>query len=95
MALALATQEVIWLRYLVEEFGLPSSGATKIMMDSKSAINIATNLGYTHRTKHINLRAHFVNDHVKSVSLSLTCVSPEKQFADFLTKAVPHRALRI
>ena len=62
MTLALATQEVLWLRYLLEEFGLQSSGATKIMMDNKSAICMATNLGYTPRAKHIYPRAHFVRD---------------------------------
>ena len=89
MALALATQEVLWLRYLLTELGLQSSGATKIMMDNKSAISMATNLGYTPRAKHIDLRAHFVRDHVESGNISLEYVPSEDQLADFLTKAIP------
>ena len=88
MALALATQEVLWLQHLLEERGLQSSGATKIMMDKKSAISMATSLGYTPRAKHIGLRAHFVCDPVESKNISLKYVPVEDQFADFLTKAI-------
>uniref|UniRef100_A0AAV1V1Y8 Uncharacterized protein n=1 Tax=Peronospora matthiolae TaxID=2874970 RepID=A0AAV1V1Y8_9STRA len=49
MALVLATQEVLRLRYLLEELGLQLSGATKVMMDNKSAMSMAMNLGYTPR----------------------------------------------
>ena len=53
MTLALVMQEVLWLRYLLEELGIQSAGASKILMDNKSAISIATNQGHTPRTKHI------------------------------------------
>ena len=89
MVLALAKQEVLWLRYLLEELGLQSSGATKIMINNKSAIGMATNLGYTPRAKHIYMRAQFVRDHMESGNVSLTLVPSEDQFADFLTKAIP------
>lgn len=36
MALALATQEVMWLRFLLNELGLQSSGASTILMDNES-----------------------------------------------------------
>ena len=59
------------------------------MMDNKSAISMATNLGYTPRAKHIDLRDHFVRDHVESGNISLKYVPSEDQLADFLTKAIP------
>ncbi|KAJ0389486.1 hypothetical protein ATCC90586_012101 [Pythium insidiosum] len=89
MALSLATQEVVWIRFLLAEMGLQPRGASTILLDNKSAISIATNQGYTPRAKHIDLRAHFVRDHVEQGDIALKHVPTEQQLADFLTKPVP------
>lgn len=89
ISLALATQEVMWLRFLLNELGLQLSGPSTILMDNKSAISMATNQGYTPRAKHIDLRAHFVRDYVQNKDIKLEYVPSEKQLADFLTKAIP------
>ncbi|KAJ0392242.1 hypothetical protein ATCC90586_011424 [Pythium insidiosum] len=49
MALALATQEVVWLRFLLAEMGLEQHAPTSIYMGNKAANSIATNHGYTAR----------------------------------------------
>ena len=59
------------------------------MMDYKSAISMATNLGYMPRAKHIDLWTYFVRDHVESGNISLTYVPSEDQLANFLTKTIP------
>ena len=41
MALALATQEVLWIRYLLKEMGVTCKTANTVHMDNKSAISIA------------------------------------------------------
>ncbi|POM62824.1 polyprotein [Phytophthora palmivora] len=69
MSMALAVQEVVWLRQLLEGMGLKSVGATPVFVDNKSAISMATNHGYTPRAKHIDLRAHFVRDHVSKETM--------------------------
>ncbi|GMF37522.1 unnamed protein product [Phytophthora lilii] len=89
MALALASQEVIWLRYLLAEMGYKIGNASTIYLDNKSAISIATNHGYTPRAKHIDLRAHFVRDHVEAGNIKLEHVPSSEQLADYLTKAIP------
>ncbi|KAL3665196.1 hypothetical protein V7S43_019066 [Phytophthora oleae] len=89
MALALTTQEVVWLRFLLQEMGVKVDGPTSIRADNKSAISIAVNHGYTPRAKHIDLRAHFVRDHVELRNIKLEYVAFEHQLADFLTKAMP------
>ena len=43
MALAHTAQEVIWLRTLLTELGLPPDGATTIFVDNQSAIKFAEN----------------------------------------------------
>ncbi|KAL8013243.1 putative reverse transcriptase, RNA-dependent DNA polymerase [Plasmopara halstedii] len=89
MALALATQEVIWLRYLLTEIGYKIGSASTIYLDNKSAISIATNQGYTPRANHIDLRAHFVRDQVEAGNIKLEHVPSAEQLADYLTKPVP------
>ncbi|KAI9920478.1 hypothetical protein PsorP6_015587 [Peronosclerospora sorghi] len=88
VALAVATQEVVWLRYLLREMGVEIDGASVIYMDNKSSISMATNHGYTPRVKHIDLRAHFVRDYVEKGYIELQYVPSEDQLVDFLTKAL-------
>lgn len=89
MSMALAVQEVVWLRQLLEEMGLKSVGATPVFVDNKSAISMATNHGYTPRAKLIDLRAHFVRDHVSKETIEVIHVSSAQQLADYLTKPLP------
>ncbi|GMF37440.1 unnamed protein product [Phytophthora fragariaefolia] len=89
MVLGLAAQEVLWLRYVLAEMGFSAEDPTTLQMDNKSAIGMATNQGYTPRAKHIDLRAHFVRDHIEAGRIKLEYVPTEHQLADFLTKAVP------
>ncbi|KAJ0392180.1 hypothetical protein P43SY_011887 [Pythium insidiosum] len=85
----MATQEVVWLRHLLVEMGVKIDKPSVINLDSKSAMSIATNHGYTPRAKHIDLRAHFVRDHVADATIALEYVPSELQIADGLTKPVP------
>ncbi|KAJ0392370.1 hypothetical protein P43SY_003580 [Pythium insidiosum] len=68
---------------------LEQHAPTSIYMDNKAAISIGTNHGYTARAKHIDLRAHFVRDHVENDNIKLEYVPSAGQVADYLTKAVP------
>ena len=85
IALALATQEVLWIRYLQMEMDVTCKTETTVHMDNKSAISIATNQGYTPRVKHIHLRVHFVQDHIEQGEIQLKHVPSTMQLADNLT----------
>ena len=43
-----------------------------------------------HRTKHIDIRHHYVKDCVSQQTIHLHWISTEDQIADILTKAVPY-----
>ncbi|GJY33872.1 hypothetical protein Tco_0418341 [Tanacetum coccineum] len=57
--------------------------------DSKSEIFISCNLVQHSRTKHINIRYHFINEHVEQDIIELYFVGMEYQLADLFTKALP------
>nr|GFB20901.1 retrotransposon protein, putative, unclassified [Tanacetum cinerariifolium] len=60
-----------------------------IYCDSKSAIAISYNSIQHTRTKHIDVRYHFIKDHVEKGTIELYFVGTEYQLADLFTKSLP------
>jgi hypothetical protein len=56
------------------------------MCDSTSAISVAKNPVLHSRTKHIEVRYHFLRDNVENGNIDLIHVPTEKQLTDILTK---------
>eukprot|EP00256_Glycine_max_P051237 XP_014617179.1 protein FAR1-RELATED SEQUENCE 5-like [Glycine max] len=61
MALAEGVKEAIWLKGMVNELGIAQSCVT-IHCDSQSAIHLANHQMYHERTKHIDVKLHFIRD---------------------------------
>ena len=59
---------------------------TKIFCDNTSAINISKNFVLHCRTKHIDVRHHFLRDHVKQKDISLVYIDTKSQLAHIFTK---------
>ena len=64
MALSQATQEAVWLQRLLEEVGETTSDGTTIMEDNQGAMATAQNPVFHRRTKHIQIRYHYVREAV-------------------------------
>lgn len=86
-ALADTAQELLWLRWLLEDMGVNHSTATLLHCDNHSAIQIAHNDVFHDRTKHIEIDCHFVRQHVTRGTIRLIPVSSLEQTADIFTKA--------
>ena len=57
-----------------------------ILCDNTSAINISKNPIQHFRTKHIEIRHHFLRDHCQKGDIVLEYISTNRQLADILTK---------
>ena len=57
-----------------------------IKCDNTSAINISKNSVLHSRTKHIEIRHHFIRDHVQKGDCVLEFVDTKNQLADIFTK---------
>jgi hypothetical protein len=57
-----------------------------LLCDNESAIKLANNPVNHSRTKHIDIRHHFLRDHEAKGDISLIHVSTDKQLADIFTK---------
>ena len=68
------------------------------MCDNYSTINIAKNPVQHSRTKHIEVRHHFLRDYVEKGLVSMKFVGTNDQIADIFTKALnrePYESLRL
>lgn len=89
MAVSAATQEALWWRGLREELH-GASETVEIRCDNLSTVHLAKKeVGYSPRSKHIDIRHHFVREKLEQNIIKLDHVRTEKQIADVLTKAIP------
>ena len=77
--------QILWMRQTLSDYGL-SFPPTTIYCDSSSAIDLSKNHVHHSRTKHIDIRHHFIRDHQDKKDISLEHIDTEKQLADIFTK---------
>ncbi|GJS29031.1 retrovirus-related pol polyprotein from transposon TNT 1-94 [Tanacetum coccineum] len=79
--------QILWMRSQLTDYGL---GFNKIPMycDNKSAIALSCNNVQHSRSKHIDIRFHFIKEHVENGVIKLSFVNTEYQQADIFTKAL-------
>ena len=84
-----AVRELLWLRSLISEITIPISHPITLLCDNQSAIQIASNGLINARTKHIDIRIHFIRNIVESGVIDLVYCPTDQILADTLTKALP------
>ena len=90
VALSFATQEVVWLRkLLITDLKSTSQKPTVLMEDNQGAISIAKNPVAHARTKHIDIRYHYIREAVQNGTINLCFCPSENMIADLLTKPLP------
>jgi hypothetical protein len=57
-----------------------------LLCDNESAVKIATNHVQHSRTKHIDIRHHFLRDHVNKGDIKIDGIGTDDQLADIFTK---------
>nr|GEW29847.1 retrovirus-related Pol polyprotein from transposon TNT 1-94 [Tanacetum cinerariifolium] len=87
VSLSVCCAQVLWLRTQLTDYGFHFD---KIPMycDSKAAITISCNPVQHSRTKHIDVRYHFIKEKVEKGIVELFFVVTEYQLADLFTKAL-------
>lgn len=86
---AAAIQEVLWLRGLLSELGLHVQMGSLVHGDNQSTIAVSKNGVRSERTKHVDVKYHFVTETIESGQVQLKWVSTKEQHADIFTKALP------
>ena len=85
---AAAIQEVLWLRGLLKELGLHTQTGSTVHGDNQSAIAVSKNGVKGERTKHVDVKYHFITETVEHGEVQLKWVPTHEQQADIFTKAL-------
>lgn len=83
-----AAKEGIWLRAFVKEINGGEEKPLTIMADNQSAIALAKDNKFHSRTKHIDLRYHFIREAVDEGKIRMEYVPSAENVADIFTKAL-------
>ncbi|KAL5834699.1 hypothetical protein ACOSQ4_014196 [Xanthoceras sorbifolium] len=94
VAVTEASKEMVWLQSFLEELGKKQEDNV-LYCDSQSAIHLAKNPSFHSRTKHIQLRYHFIRSLLKDGILKLEKISGAQNPADMLTKTVTTDKLKL
>lgn len=90
MASADAAKQAVWLRLLLEDIGLGlGDQALQLVNDNAGAIALSKNPVNHEKSKHIDMRHHFIREKVEDKTVSLAHVPSAENIADLLTKALP------
>ncbi|XP_052291943.1 uncharacterized protein LOC127900768, partial [Citrus sinensis] len=77
--------QALWMKQTLRDYDI-NLEQIPIKCDNTSAINLSKNPIQHSRTKHIEIRHHFLRDHVQKGDIALEFISTEKQLADIFTK---------
>jgi transposase InsO family protein len=77
--------QVLWMKHQLEDFNLHFDHIP-IRCDNTSAINLSKNPIQHSRTKHIEIRHHFLRDHAQKGDIELVFIDTKNQLADIFTK---------
>ena len=85
IAADLCCVQILWMKQTLSDFNLVFEHVP-IKCDNTSAVNILKNLIQHSRTKHIEIRYHFLRDHEQKGDITLEFISTKDQLVDIFTK---------
>ena len=89
MALVQAVQEGKFLSRILADLTVSDPVSFNLFVDNQGAIMLAKNPVHRQRSKHIDIKYHFIRHEVSSGAVLLVYVPTEDNLADMLTKTIP------
>ncbi|KAG7584165.1 GAG-pre-integrase domain [Arabidopsis suecica] len=87
IAMGSCCTQLLWMKQMLSDYRL-DSGVLQVYCDNQSAIDISKNPVQHSRTKHIDVRHHFIRELVEEKKVKIDHVGTEIQLADIFTKAL-------
>jgi hypothetical protein len=82
--------QLLWMRQTLRDFGYNLS-KVPLLRDNESAIRMADNPVEHSRTKHIDIRHHFLRDHQQKGDIEVYHINTENQLVDIFTKPLDEK----
>ena len=92
MGLCLAVQELLWLDMFLNELGIKAIAQAhplEVLGDNQASLKMVQEGADNSRTKHIDIKYHFLKDLVRTNRVNITYVDTKFNLADLLTKPKP------
>ena len=94
MAMAEGTSESLWIAKIAKDLQVPILGPITLFEDNVGAIALANTRKHLRRTKHIDIRYHFVREQRESGFIEFVFCETKNMVADILTKNLPRPAFK-
>lgn len=89
MAVSSAAREAMWLRQLLADLRISVPLPITLYSDNQGGIALTKNPVLHQRTKHVDIKHHYIRELVEANTINLTYISTADMLADVLTKALP------
>ena len=86
VAAAVCACQGVWMKRILKEMGFCDEGCTTILCDNSSTIKLSKNPIMHGRSKHIDVRFHFLRNLTKDGVVELIHCGSQEQVADIMTK---------
>ena len=89
VSLSSTAQDMVWLRTLLRDLGFPQTLPSTIFEDNQGAIALAEGVKFSRKSKHIDVRFHFIRQQIEVGNIQLKYCPSQEMLADIFTKALP------
>ena len=93
VAAASCCAQLLWMRQTLKDYGV-TCDKVPLLCDNQSAIKISLNPVQHSKTKHIDIRHHFIREHIKLGDIEVHFIHTEEQLADIFTKPLDEARFR-
>ena len=88
IAAATASCSGVWLARLLAELRGEEASVITLKIDNQSTIQLSKNPVFHDRSKHINVKYHYIRECIKEGRVDVEPIDTKLQLADILTKAL-------
>lgn len=92
MAMTQGCQQALWMHNFLAEIRFEQSRPALIHVDNNSSISLAQSTKGHARTKHIDIRHHYVHERVSEGDLEIYHIPSSENLSDICTKSLPRAA---
>lgn len=85
-----ACKEILWMKRFLQELGLKQEKYT-LFCDNQSAIHLSKNPSFHSRSKHIDVRYHWIRDVLEEKLLHIEKIHTDENGSDMMTKILPKK----
>jgi hypothetical protein len=82
--------QILWMKAILNDFGIKFK-QVPLLCDNESAMKLTNNPVQHARTKHIDVRHHFIRDHQQKGDICIESVGTDDQLVDIFTKPLDEK----